>query len=839
MKFKEILPITAGLLAFAVLPAAAAVIPAELPPVDLKAPVSKKPVKVYIQSGQSNSFGMGEVDPKGPIYSKVFLSADPSVKTCALPIAKTALVKFGVYQSAAADAPAGATASIYKGVYDSKTDYSKAKPAKQESVALGQTDAQLPGIDGPHTVLVNAFIEVPYAGNYELHAGFEASARCIATLDGKEAYRKDSDAASVITKLTLKAKQRYPLSITYQQGGSAALWLEKVDLEPMGDLHWVVEKLGKFTSLMGKDGKWVARTDAVLNDAYMGKGQSDPLGAVACGSTFGPELGFGWVMATFHDEPIMVIKADIGNRSLGWDILPPGSERYTFEGKEYPGYGERVAADGSITKPGPKDWYAGKQYDDYTASIHAVLDNFGERYPQYKDQGFEVAGFVWWQGHKDSGEPAYRARYETNLANLIKAWRKEFKAPKANWAIATVGFHGKDMPEQFIPIAEAQLAVADPAKHPEFVGNVKTIDTRPFWRAVEVSPMDQDYHYNHNAETYMLVGDALGRAMVEMEGGKVEYPSGEMDPSVSAVPYMKEISAEELAPMSKALSPIILGKIIPEYVVTAPGTPGYRRHGLPIEMILENKTPAKPPAELESQLDEMINFYDMAGIHDYDWKRFGPEMQKAEWQYLSFDPKEKPVMDSKGKPEDMYRKITLPAGSENWTTADFDSAKAGWKIGKAPFGQNNGKLKALREHCNNPQCGCDVTPNTLWEKEVILMRQTFEVPKFEKDKRYRIIVGGGGHTWAGEGYALYVNGKMISEAKGGFYKNGGGPRGGYIFSDVQDEIGSGKVTIAVKAFLRQTGHKGQVLPPSGHLSVWMEEAKLPAAAQEIVVKPAK
>ena len=180
-------------------------------------------------------------------------------------------------------------------------------------------------------------------------------------------------------------------------------------------------------------------------------------------------------------------------------------------------------------KPGPKDWYAGKQYDDFTTSIRAVLDNFGERYPQYKDQGYEIAGFVWWQGHKDGGSPAHIARYEQNLVNLIKAWRKEFKAPNAPWTIATVGFHGKEMPEHYVKIAQAQLNVADPKLHPEFAGTVKTIDARPFWRDSSISPKNQDYHYNHNAETYMLCGDALGRAMVELEGGKVEYPEPRHD----------------------------------------------------------------------------------------------------------------------------------------------------------------------------------------------------------------------------------------------------------------------------------------------------------------------
>ena len=60
------------------------------------------------------------------------------------------------------------------------------------------------------------------------------------------------------------------------------------------------------------------------------------------------------------------------------------------------------------------------------------------------------------------------------------------------------------MPEHYVKIAEAQLNVADPKRHPEFAGTVKTIDTRPFWRGPEVSPKNQDYHYNHNAETYML-----------------------------------------------------------------------------------------------------------------------------------------------------------------------------------------------------------------------------------------------------------------------------------------------------------------------------------------------
>jgi hypothetical protein len=64
------------------------------------------------------------------------------------------------------------------------------------------------------------------------------------------------------------------------------------------------------------------------------------------------------------------------------------------------------------------------------------------------------------------------------------------------------------------------LAVGDAAKHPEFAGTVKSVDTRPFWRDVEQSPGDEGHHYNRNAETYMLVGDALARGMIELIEGK-------------------------------------------------------------------------------------------------------------------------------------------------------------------------------------------------------------------------------------------------------------------------------------------------------------------------------
>jgi alpha-galactosidase len=54
------------------------------------------------------------------------------------------------------------------------------------------------------------------------------------------------------------------------------------------------------------------------------------------------------------------------------------------------------------------------------------------------------------------------------------------------------------------------------AKYPEFQGNVGLVSTRPFWRKKEVSPTGQGYHWNTNAETYYLIGDAMGHAMKKL-----------------------------------------------------------------------------------------------------------------------------------------------------------------------------------------------------------------------------------------------------------------------------------------------------------------------------------
>ena len=64
-----------------------------------------------------------------------------------------------------------------------------------------------------------------------------------------------------------------------------------------------------------------------------------------------------------------------------------------------------------------------------------------------------------------------------------------------------------------LSLMKAQAAVAE---QPEFKGNVAFVGTKTFWRTKEQSPSGQGYHWNSNAETYYLIGESMGKAMMKL-----------------------------------------------------------------------------------------------------------------------------------------------------------------------------------------------------------------------------------------------------------------------------------------------------------------------------------
>jgi len=310
--------------------------------------------------------------------------------------------------------------------------------------------------------------------------------------------------------------QSKPVQVFILMGQSNMLGFGRVHPEDKpGTLTYLTRKEDRYPHLIDDEGNWTVRNDVQYVQTTVGNRQH-PL--TVKGNHIGVELQFGHIMGHIHDEPVLILKACTGNRSLGWDLLPPGSEQFTYEGRTYAGYEDTPS---SWIEGEPKkavNWYAGKQYDTDTTNAKEVLKNLARYCPDYRGQGYEVAGFVWWQGHKDQN-PAHASRYEQNLVHLIKTLREEFDAPNARFVLATIGFGGWDLKGPGLTVANAQLAVSgETGKYPEFKDNAKTVEARGFWRDKNVSPSGAGYHYNHNAETYMEVGNALGWAMADLLG---------------------------------------------------------------------------------------------------------------------------------------------------------------------------------------------------------------------------------------------------------------------------------------------------------------------------------
>jgi len=300
-----------------------------------------------------------------------------------------------------------------------------------------------------------------------------------------------------------------PVKVFILMGQSNMLGFGKVAGDKPGTLE-TATKAGKYPFLVDDTGAWTTRKD-VRNVRVMNfkDHKNDWLTANVTGK-IGPELGIGYHMGELFDEPVLILKSCIGNRSLGWDLLPPGSKAYEHEGKLLPGYGETPETAGSGEKYEGKEWYAGKQWDTDIASARQVLEKLDTYYPGATE--YEIEGFAFWQGDKDRYHAGHAAFYEKNLVRFIEALREEFDAPEAKFVCATLGQTPKDASGKEAQILKGQLAVdGATGKYPKFKGNVASVYSHPLSKGGA-----SNGHYGGNAETYMNVGLALGKALAEL-----------------------------------------------------------------------------------------------------------------------------------------------------------------------------------------------------------------------------------------------------------------------------------------------------------------------------------
>jgi hypothetical protein len=322
---------------------------------------------------------------------------------------------------------------------------------------------------------------------------------------------------------TVMAAADKPVKVFILMGQSNMVGMGAVTGDKEGSLEKAVKEEKLYPYLVDATGNWAQRDDVRYVQVMVGRGggmnlmNNDWL-KVGKGK-IGVEHGFGHKIGEALNEPVLILKSCIGNRALGWDLLPPGSERFEHTSKDktgkevtwvYAGYKDSPDRWEKGTQPTPIAWYAGKQYDDDVANAKKVLSELDKHYPGAKS--YEVAGFLWWQGERDCGSEALSSRYEQNLVAIIKSLRKDFDAPNAKFVMGTLGEAKKGVGGNTETVMNAMMAVdGTSGKYPEFKGNVATVYTHEMARGGSGNG-----HYGGNAKVYMDVGEAMGKTMVDL-----------------------------------------------------------------------------------------------------------------------------------------------------------------------------------------------------------------------------------------------------------------------------------------------------------------------------------
>lgn len=241
--------------------------------------------------------------------------------------------------------------------------------------------------------------------------------------------------------------------------------------------------------VLGPDGEPVeAHHSWVACRTNRGGEQATLLGKVKVGYGFdderiGPEYGFGLFMDRSTEDPILIIKTAWGGKSLAVDFRPPSvgpyqpSKREKENGKKFSeketGYYYREMI--RFVKETLKD----------DASIQKVV-------PEYdKEDGYELSGFVWFQGWNDMCNQHYIAQYTENMIHFIADVRREFESPKLPFIVGVLGVYGADPDsrrfDKGLPVTTFRKTQFDAVKQydskvdAKLRGNVIAVDSGPFY----------------------------------------------------------------------------------------------------------------------------------------------------------------------------------------------------------------------------------------------------------------------------------------------------------------------------------------------------------------------
>ena len=207
----------------------------------------------------------------------------------------------------------------------------------------------------------------------------------------------------------------------------------------------------------------------------------------ASDSEIGPEFTFGIYSEKMLKEPVLIIKTSWGGRSLNTDFRPPSAGPYQLPKAVQDVWDQHPQGAHGVPKledrkkwQEDKDAASGVFYRAMIEHVGKVTKDIKQVCPEYDEKaGFELAGFVWFQGFNDLVDGGTYPNgnfdeYSRLLSHFIRDVRKDLSAPKMPFVIGVLGVDG-DKNVNF------RKAMAAPADMPEFKGNVLAVDTAPFW----------------------------------------------------------------------------------------------------------------------------------------------------------------------------------------------------------------------------------------------------------------------------------------------------------------------------------------------------------------------
>ncbi len=266
------------------------------------------------------------------------------------------------------------------------------------------------------------------------------------------------------------------------------------------------------------------------------------------GGKIGPEFTFGITMSKATDGPTLIIKTAWGGKSLHTDFRPPSAGPYelnSFQRDLYAKKGQHGVPEDLDKWKADKVKATGHYYRLMMDHISKVLKDIKRVYPAYDPrQGYELAGFVWFQGWNDMcdghtypnhNKPGRYDLYSELLAHFIRDVRKDLSAPKMPFVIGVMGVGGvQEKPNYF------RQAMAAPAAMPQFKGNVVAVQTAPYWDtalgAIEIK------HGQIRQMAYFL----------RTEHKEHANKDGKMTPQQQQA-YLKEYRAKVITPEEEAL----------------------------------------------------------------------------------------------------------------------------------------------------------------------------------------------------------------------------------------------------------------------------------------------